>query len=101
MGRWLDALRKHENGYEANSQNLQNPGLKGFEGFEGSVSAGFDKKLSQKKTHHRAQSGLIILTLKRKHQFRRFCRLRPRAKMKVNGGGLSRFLFGNGSQIAR
>ena len=34
MGRWLDALKKRENGPETNPQNLQNSSQTGFEGFE-------------------------------------------------------------------
>lgn len=46
MGRWLDALKKHENTTNANPQNPQNPqnsGNRGFEGFESFNSTGSRK----------------------------------------------------------
>lgn len=43
MGRWLDALKKRENGHETNPQNLQNSSQTGFEGFESFNSTDLQK----------------------------------------------------------
>lgn len=43
MGRWLDALKKHENTPDANPQNPQNSANIGFEGFESFNSANLQK----------------------------------------------------------
>lgn len=44
MGRWLDALKKHENAPDANPQNPQNSANRGFEGFESFHSTDLQKK---------------------------------------------------------
>ncbi|KAB0571092.1 hypothetical protein [Brucella pituitosa] len=43
MGRWLDALKKHENAPDANPQNPQNSTNRGFEGFESFNSTDLEK----------------------------------------------------------
>lgn len=43
MGRWLEALKKHENAPDTNPQNPQNSAKRGFEGFESFNSADLEK----------------------------------------------------------
>lgn len=50
MGRWLDALKKRENGLEANLQNPQNSFNLGFEGFESFNSTELQKNSNPKKS---------------------------------------------------
>ncbi|MCL8000230.1 hypothetical protein M8994_18530 [Brucella sp. 21LCYQ03] len=49
MGRWLEALKKHENAPDTNRQNRQNSASMGFEGFEGANSTDFQENLVTKK----------------------------------------------------
>lgn len=49
MGRWLDALKKLENGPETNLQNPQNSINRGFEGFESFNSTDLQKNSDPKK----------------------------------------------------
>lgn len=44
MGRWLDALKRHENAPDTNPQNPQNSANRGFEGFESFNSTDLQKK---------------------------------------------------------
>ncbi|ACO00061.1 MULTISPECIES: hypothetical protein [Brucella] len=57
MGRWLDALKKRENGLEANLQNPQNSFNLGFEGFESFNSTELQKNSNPKKIMETAPDG--------------------------------------------
>lgn len=57
MGRWLDALKKRENGPETNPQNLQNSSQTGFEGFESFNSTDLQKNSDPKKIMETAPYG--------------------------------------------